>query len=321
MESGRKKIDRMPPGRFGLPPFSLRLTHNVHVIIQPRDGITPLLEGIHQAQESIEIIIYRMDRLEIEQALVEAAVRGVRVHALITHTNREDLKEIKKLEKRLAERMVKVTRTAEDLVRYHSKIMIIDRSKLFLLTFNFTFLDIHHSRSFGLITENPDHVAEAVRLFAADVAGKGRKAEAEHFVISPINSRRKLSEFILGAQKQLLIYDSKLSDSQMLKHLESLTQKGVEVKVIGAISKPVNGIEVKPMPLIRLHTQAIIRDGKQVFFGSQSLRKVELDERREVGLITDDPEAVNSFFLIFVMDWGDVIADLSEQNTEKGEES
>lgn len=284
----------------------------VRVIIQPRDGIEPLLEGINQAQESIEIIIYRLDRLEIEQALVAAAVRGVRVHALITYTNKEDLKEIKKLEKRLAERKVKVTRTPEDLVRYHSKVMIVDRRQLYLLTFNFTFLDIHHSRSFGIITEEPHLVAEAVQLFAADVAGKSRKSGAEYFVISPNNARQRLSDFILGAQKQLLIYDGKLSDSQMVKHLENRVKAGVEIKVIGQISKKAKGIEVRPMPLIRLHTQAIVRDGKEVFFGSQSLRKVELDLRREVGLITNNEEAVKSFFLIFVMDWGELVADLTD---------
>lgn len=285
----------------------------MRVIIQPRDGITPLLEGINQATDSVEIVIYRLDRLEIEQALVAAAARGVRVHALITYTNKEDLREIKKLEKRLVERKVKVTRTDEDLVRYHSKVMIVDRRQLFLLTFNFTFLDIHHSRSFGIVTEDKHLVAEAVRLFNADVLGKGHKAEAEHFVISPINSRKKLSSFIQGAKRQLLIYDGKLSDAKMLKLLEDRAKAGVEIKVIGAINKPVKGIEVRPMPLIRLHTQAIIRDGKQVFFGSQSLRKVELDLRREVGLITDDAEALKSFFLIFVMDWSELIEDLTEQ--------
>lgn len=284
----------------------------VRVIIQPRDGITPLLEGINQAKDSVEIVIYRLDRLEIEQALVAAAARGVRVHALITYTNKEDLREIKKLEKRLVERKVTVTRTAEDLVRYHSKVMIIDRRQLFLLTFNFTFLDIHHSRSFGIVTEDKQLVTEAVRLFNADMAGKGHKVEAEHFVISPINSRKKLSIFIQEAKQQLLIYDGKLSDAKMLKLLEDRAKAGVEIKVIGATSKPVKGVEVRPMPLIRLHTQAIIRDGKQVFFGSQSLRKVELDLRREVGLITSDPEALKSFFLIFVMDWSDLVKDLTE---------
>ncbi|MGH9844899.1 MAG: phospholipase D-like domain-containing protein, partial [Blastocatellia bacterium] len=288
------------------PAFSFFL--GMHVIIQPRDGIEPLLTGIEQAQESVEIVIYRLDRLEIEQALVAAAARGVAVHALITHTNKENLKEIKKLEKRLAERRVRVTRTAEDLVRYHSKVMITDRKRLFLLTFNFTFLDIHHSRSFGVVTEEPRLVKEAVRIFEADALNLSSTPEVEIFVVSPINSREKLTEFILGAEKQLLIYDGKLSDAQIIKHLESRARAGVDIKVIGEMNKRVKGVKVRKMPLIRLHVQAIIRDGNEVFFGSQSLRKVELDQRREVGLITDDPEAVQSFFIIFEMDWGDPIA-------------
>ena len=44
----------------------------MQVIIQPRDGIEPFLEGIKQAEESVEIILYRLDRLEIEQELVVA---------------------------------------------------------------------------------------------------------------------------------------------------------------------------------------------------------------------------------------------------------
>jgi cardiolipin synthase A/B len=280
----------------------------MQVIIQPRDGIEPFLEGIRGAEECVEIILYRLDRLEIEQELVAAAARGIRVHTLVTYTNKEDLKEIKKLERRLAERGVTVTRTAEDLVRYHSKMMIIDRRMLYLLTFNFTFLDIHHSRSFGVITDKPYLIAEAVRLFEADVNGQSNMVEAEHFVISPVNSRRKLSEFILGAKWQLLIYDGKLTDSRMIRLLENQADAGVEIKVIGAMSRMALGIEVRAMPLLRLHAQAIIRDSSEAFFGSQSLRKVELDQRREVGLITRDADAVRSFKVIFEMDWGDIIS-------------
>ena len=41
-----------------------------------------------------------------------------------------------------------LARTADDLSRYHSKLMIIDRRELYLTAFNFTCLDIEHSRSF-----------------------------------------------------------------------------------------------------------------------------------------------------------------------------
>jgi phosphatidylserine/phosphatidylglycerophosphate/cardiolipin synthase-like enzyme len=231
----------------------------------------------------------------------------VLVHVLLTHTNKEDLKEIKKLERRLAERGVSVTQTAEDLVRYHSKVMIIDRRRVYVLTFNFTFLDIHHSRSFGVITDDPTLVAEAAHLFEVDALQQPHELEIERFVISPINSRQKLTDYILGTEKQLLIYDGKLSDSQMIKHLESLVRRGVEVKVIGGMSKRVKGVKVQKLPELRLHTQMIIRDRQHVFFGIQSLRKVELDERREVGLIINDPEVVHDSFVLFQLDWGDII--------------
>jgi cardiolipin synthase A/B len=279
----------------------------MRLIIQPRDGIEPLLRGIDQAEHRIEIIIYRLDQIEIEQALVTAAARGVAVHALITYTNREDLRDLKKLERRLAERGITVTRTAEDLVRYHSKLMIIDRRLLYLLTFNFTFLDIHHSRSFGMITEETALVNEAVRLFEIDTLRQTGKTEFEHFIISPINARERLTSFILGAEKQLLIYDGKLSDALIIRHLEALSASGIEIKVIGEMDRRAKGIEVKKIPDLHLHTQAIIRDRQQVFFGSQSLRKVELEERREIGLVTGDEEAVKSFFVIFELDWGDII--------------
>jgi cardiolipin synthase A/B len=279
----------------------------MRLIIQPRDGIEPLLRGIDQAEHSVEIIIYRLDQIEIEWSLVAAAARGVAVHALITHTNREDLREIKKLERRLANHGVVVTRTAEDLVRYHSKLMIIDRRILYLLTFNFTFLDIHHSRSFGMITEETALVNEAVRLFEIDTLRQTGHMEFEHFIISPINARERLTEFILGAEKEILIYDDKLSDAQIIRHLEALSESGIEIKVIGEMDKRPKGIEVKKLPDLHLHTQAIIRDRKQVFFGSQSLRRVELEDRREVGLITADEETVKSFFVIFELDWGDII--------------
>jgi cardiolipin synthase len=260
----------------------------MRVIIQPRDGVEPLIEGIGQAKTSVEIIIYRLDRLEIEQALIEAAARGVLVHALITYTNKDDLLEIKRFEKRLTKSGIRVTRTDEKLVRYHCKMMIVDRRRLFLLTFNYTFLDIYHSRAFGVITEDPALVDEAIHLFEVDAEQTTLKRVIGHLIVSPVNARPKLSEFIPGAEKQLLIYDDKLSGAQMIRLIEDRVKAGVDVKVTGKIGRNVKGVEVRKASPIRLHAQAIIRDGNEVFFGSQSLRKVELDRRREAGLIIDN---------------------------------
>jgi phosphatidylserine/phosphatidylglycerophosphate/cardiolipin synthase-like enzyme len=54
---------------------------------------------------------------------------------------------------------------------------------------------------------------------------------------------------------------------------------------------------------MRLHVRAIIRDGKRAFVGSQSLRKLELEKRREVGIIVQDPKVIKQMTTIFEEDW------------------
>ncbi len=57
------------------------------LLIQPEDGIAPLLEALDKAKKSIRILIFRFDRPEIEKALVAAVERGVSVQAMIAFTN------------------------------------------------------------------------------------------------------------------------------------------------------------------------------------------------------------------------------------------
>src|SRR5436190_14037186 len=95
---------------------------------------------------------------------------------------------------------ITVARTADDLARYHYKFMIVDGAELHLLTFNYTFLDIEHSRSFGLITENRRVVQEAIELFAADTKRQPYLPGISTLVVSPVNARQQLAAFIKGAR-------------------------------------------------------------------------------------------------------------------------
>ena len=92
--------------------------------------------------------------MEVEKALQAAVGRGVVVHALIAHTNRGGEKNLRKLELRLLECGVTVARTADDLPRYHGKMMVIDGSLLHVYAFNYTKLDIDKSRSLGVMTRD-----------------------------------------------------------------------------------------------------------------------------------------------------------------------
>jgi cardiolipin synthase len=283
----------------------------VKLLIQPGDGVQRLVKGIKKAKERVEIMIFRFDRTEIERALIDAAERGVFVHALIAFTNRGGEESLRKLEKRFLANGITVARTAGDLVRYHGKMMIIDRKELYVNAFNFTYLDIDRSRAFGLITRNPKLVSEAVKLFEADIKRQGYAAGNSKFLVSPVNARKELTKFIQGAKKELLIYDPKISDRAMLRILEDKKKSGVDVRVIGCVTA--NRLGACELKRMRLHTRTIIRDRSQAFVGSQSLRQLELDARREIGVILRDGPAIKNLARTFEEDWAASSADIEEK--------
>jgi phosphatidylserine/phosphatidylglycerophosphate/cardiolipin synthase-like enzyme len=203
---------------------------------------------------------------------------------------------------RFLEAGIIVARTADDLIRYHDKLVIFDRKTLFMLSFNFTHLDIDHSRGFGIITRNTKIVQEAIKLFEADCTRKSYSAGLETFVVSPVNSRKVLSTFLKRAKKQLLIYDPEISDPEVVRILQERAKAGVEVRIIGKTAKRL-GLKVAKLTKIRLHTRTILRDATQAFVGSQSLREAELDSRREVGLIIRESKIVKELTKCFESDW------------------
>ena len=272
------------------------------LMIQPEDGIAALVDAINGARQSIEIVIFRFDRSEIEEALIAAVGRGVVVQALIACTNRGGEQSLRRLETRLLATGVTVSRTSNDLARYHSKMMIVDKKQLYMLAFNFTSLDIK-SRSFGIITGDRRFLSEAGKLFEADSNRKSYSPGLRTFVVSPANSRAELASFLKRAKKELLIYDPGLGDPEMVRILEERSRDGVKIRIIGGLKRASPVLSAVSLAQLRLHTRTIVRDHGEVFVGSQSLRAPELDARREVGLIVTDKRIAKSIAQVFEADW------------------
>ena len=273
------------------------------LIIQPEAGVVPVVQAIKGATKTIDVFIFRFDRDEVEKALAAAVLRGVQVRALIAHTNRGGEARLRKLEQRLLAAGVLVSRSADDLLRYHAKFMVAD-SVLHLFGFNFTKLDIDKSRSFAISTRDAKTVAEASKLFESDLTRQAYSPGKSHLVVSPENARAMLSAFISGAKKELAIYDAKVQDPSIIKLLKERAAKGVTVRVIGNMKGKDPGIEERRPPM-RLHVRAIVRDGTRAFVGSQSLRKDELENRREVGVIINNPGVARKIMQVFETDWAD----------------
>jgi phosphatidylserine/phosphatidylglycerophosphate/cardiolipin synthase-like enzyme len=274
----------------------------LELIVQPSDGLKPTLSAVERAKSSLDIVIFRFDLKALEKAIEAAVKRGVAVRALIAHTNRGGERRLRQLEQRMLEAGVTVTRTADDLARYHGKLLIADREELHVYGFNYTALDLK-SRSLGLITRERKQVHEALRLFDADAARQEFEPVVDGMVVSPENAREQLATFIKRARKSLVIWDPKVTDPQMLRLLRQRGKAGVDIRIIGKVAKRGSDLRVQRMPGGRLHVRAMVRDGDEAFVGSQSLRALELDGRREVGLLSKDAKVVKAILEVFESDW------------------
>jgi len=289
------------------------------LIVQPDTGLAPTLRAIKKAKRSLDVLIFRLDRQDIIEALTSAVRRGIDVRVLTANTNKGGEKRLRDLELQLLDGGVTLSRSAHDLVRHHGKMMIVDGRVLHVYGYNFTRLDVEKSRSFGVITRNRRLIREAIKLFEDDFNRRPYSPTCERFVVSPDNSRECLSAFIKGARKQLLIYDPKVSHPAIVKLLVERARAGVDVKIIGKLGskKHKDDLAVEKYPGKRLHVRAIVRDSRRAFVGSQSLRKLELEKRREIGVIVHDRRVVRQMQRVFEEDWAET--DTGRKQAKKAE--
>ena len=279
------------------------------LITQPDDGIAPLVAAVNHAKTRLHIVIFRFDLDELEDALAAAVKRGVEVVALIAHTNKGGEQSLRKLEQRMLKKGVTVNRTDDDMVRYHGKLLMVDRRVAYVLGFNYTEQDLE-SRSFGVVVRSHRVVKELLRLFDSDANRVQYLPRVRDLVISPENARSRLYDFLRKARTTLDIYDPGVADDEMLALLEQKASRGVRIRIIGALEKKwqkAGFAAVQKLRGRRLHVRAIVRDSRRAFIGSQSLRKLELDERREVGIIIRDPKVVRKVEKVFNRDWKDAL--------------
>src|SRR5205823_14916487 len=122
--------------------------------------------------------------------------------------------------------------------------------------------------------------------------------------------------------KQLLIYDQQISDNLIQRVLLDRARAGVDIRVIGHVDNEIPGVKACKLSDLRLHVRGMVRDGQTAFIGSQSLRKLELDRRREVGIVITEGGVARKIQAVFEDDWAHsggkkIEADAKEKEKEK----
>ncbi|HEY8141462.1 MAG TPA: phospholipase D-like domain-containing protein [Kofleriaceae bacterium] len=281
------------------------------LLIGPEDWSTDVVSAIAGAQGSIDMLMYQLSRDDAIDALVAAAGRGARVRVVLDRNQPVNAG----AREALTAAGIEVRSSSIDFRFAHSKLLVIDHQAAIILSGNLNGSSAFE-RNFGVIDRDPDDLADAQAVFDADWESNGGAAiqpdlSCTRLVVSPINSRERLTALYAGAGETLDTALMSITDRALLDTLEGRAADGVPVRVLLAVPSFVSanratadelaarGIPVKFME--HLHAKLVLADGV-AFVGSENMSTTSLDRNREVGLFVDG-DAAEAAAARFEADW------------------
>jgi cardiolipin synthase len=285
------------------------MRQKISLIVQPGDSFFPIVRAIDRAERSINLTVFRMDDPIIQQALLEARQRGVRIRVLISSSARGWEEKNRKLLKDAKETGIATKEPAGDSkrARYHYKVMTVDDEEALVFTFNPTRENLHYTRDFGIQVYNPAIATEINRLFDADWNDLPFAPDQESpLLVSPFNSRQKVEMLLENARESIQIADAKLTDPAIIRLLVKKARSGIPIRVLGDEehgSELPSEIDFRAVPRYRLHAKCAIIDGVTAVIGSMNLRTESLDRRRELSITVDDADVLRGLAAVFESDW------------------
>jgi phosphatidylserine/phosphatidylglycerophosphate/cardiolipin synthase-like enzyme len=171
------------------------------------------------------------------------------------------------------------------------------------------------NREYAIVDTHAEDTAAVATIFQADWDRTQPVVNDANLVISPTNSRAKLTSLIDSARTTLLIEQEEMDDPGIEDRLIAAAQRGVTVSVTlasfadsPAPSEDVQrlrsgGVEARYSHTLYMHAKLILVDGRRAFVGSQNFSAVSLDANREVGIIVADQTVVAQLASVAQGDW------------------
>ena len=218
----------------------------VQVFVEPEAGATPLTSAIKGATRSVWVEVYLLTDSRVIAALEDAEHRGVDVRVMIEeHPYGGDVVSPQRTLQTLQTAGINAKFADPAYYYTHAKMLIIDSATLYILTANLTRSalggsSVARNREFGVIDTHSDDVAEAVAIFQADWNRTQPTLHDSNMVVSPVNSRTRISSLLNSARTSLLVEDEEMYDSASIDALIAAAKRGVDVRLIlpGATELP-----------------------------------------------------------------------------------
>lgn len=293
-----------------------------HLIVQPDDGITPILNTLEGAKTSLDIKMFQFTDPVLIEAVVNAHKRGIKVRIMLNpsrftgeHDNDEAFEVFKNAK-------VPVKETSPKYPITHEKSMVVDGKQAFIMSLNWAPKYFCETRDYGLVTNDCAEVAEVAACFEADWTRTDfTPPTVSNLIWSVGTARQEVINFINDAEKSLYIQHEKYVDTPVI---EALVHAKMKKKVkVHAMALPVHslrdfyrldgiaglrllddlGIHVHKLHGIHLHAKLILADKHRALLSSFNIYPKCFNERRELGIRFTDPHLISRLVDIFEKDW------------------
>ncbi len=291
------------------------------LIVEPDDGLEPVREFIATAQKSLLIKQFTYTEPSLIEAAIDRKKAGVDVRVMLNaqrsggdRANDESFEQLKSAG-------IDVQWASPKFYVTHEKSIVVDEEAAMVATYNLMIKYFTLTRDYGIITHDPEHVAQIVDVFNADWEHRDfTPSRHEDLLWSNSNSRYHMARFIDTAERKLYIQHPKFVDAVILDRIAAATDRGVRVRVLCGGKHGISdwdkldtfsslrtlsrfGAEVRKQKNLRVHAKLLIVDGERVLLGSMNIDRSAFDLRRELGIMTDDPVVVRRLKDVFKSDW------------------
>lgn len=298
---------------------------NLQLFIEPKDGVTPVTNAIHNAQQSVWVEVYLLTNSSVINALEDAANQGVDVRVMLDpHPFGISATSVQQTLDKLKDAGIRTT-TANPAFQFtHAKFIIIDGKILFLMTANLTAAALGTSkkatnREYLLDDRESQDVQEAESIFTDDWNRAAPTLSDANLIVSPVNSRAKLLALINSAQQSLSIENEEMQDQQIEQALAHAAMRGVKVEVVlpapdtgssdtnaaGVAFLRKSNVSVREDEKLSIHAKMMIVDEKKAYIGSENFSSTSLDKNRELGVIIAAAIVIQSLKATFMIDYTD----------------
>lgn len=291
------------------------------LIVQPDDGVAPVVELIDAARHSLRVKQFTLTDPDCLAAIERAHGRGVAVRVMLNPHRSSGDRANDETHAALKKARIAVEWTNPSFAVTHEKSIVVDDRRALVATFNLATKYFTETRDYGIVTTAAREVEEIIAGFEADWHRQPFEPdEASSLLWSANNARHRMAWFIDTARHELLIQHPKFVDATIVERIAAARHRGVKVDLLCGGKHGISdwdvldtfaslrlldraGVKVRRQKHLKLHAKLLLVDEGQALVGSMNIDRSAFDLRRELGVISDDGHVVKELRKVFDRDW------------------